>query len=316
MSTFNESRVNRQSAGKSTGGQFAAKYHPADDSVGLGGLAEPELAARSALDELYRAEPKFQGRGAEDLAEWTTQNSHRIYDAMEELGIIEDSWTRESLFGLAAAVNGDDYERYYSAWMNQTPLMPSKAQTLDELKNTAEAKDYEHARDSLRWDALLRGPAQTFDVVFPGKRRTKANREKYDEYLDGFVDSRKLEERAKQNAAANAYGRAYERGIPIDPEMEAEFEAMWTDEDYGYGEARMRKVVEDNKTMIEGVESGEIRPIAIGKRMTKVDARKYLQDEMAGAERALRTRGRSHWVNVDNALSRAKKRAQDAERGF
>lgn len=45
MSNFNESKVNRQSAGKSTGGQFAHKQHDADDSVGLGTPAPQEQPA-------------------------------------------------------------------------------------------------------------------------------------------------------------------------------------------------------------------------------------------------------------------------------
>ena len=53
--SFDENKINRQSAGTSTGGQFANKDHPANDEVGLGPApcsAESLSQSRDALYEI------------------------------------------------------------------------------------------------------------------------------------------------------------------------------------------------------------------------------------------------------------------------
>lgn len=83
---------------------------------------EHNPATRKAYETLSVAEPLLADKSIEEIAEDTKNNAHRIYDYMNENGILEDSWTRESMFDVAAEYYGTSYEWFYQAWMQGVPI--------------------------------------------------------------------------------------------------------------------------------------------------------------------------------------------------
>lgn len=73
MSAFDESRVNRQAAGNSTGGQFANKARPANDSVGLGEPENPYSWLVEGVKKMLDETP------SETLQEYIDQRQEREY---------------------------------------------------------------------------------------------------------------------------------------------------------------------------------------------------------------------------------------------
>lgn len=179
-----------------------------------------------------------------------------------------------------------------------------------ELKETVRHEDLEHgiARSMVN---LRNTQSQkwSFKAVMGDVRRTEKALRSYEDRLreevgrndEALAYALKV---AKFKASRQAYGRAFQANVPIDPAIEAKFEAIWEGKARGQSHDDLLEDARDAQDSLDKLSRGELSPrdvVGSGIVNPKKAAKQYLEEQINELALALQTRGRSNSVNVSNA---------------
>lgn len=119
------------------------------------------------------------------------------------------------------------------------------------------------------------------------------------------ADTRRIESRAQRIARTAEPLRAMEAGRPH--YLDDNLDAIWNGEANGFSEAKFRENLDQAKRLREQLATGGVRPRDVIGTGYRGDTRKLANEYIDKLEReyseAIRTRGRSFALNVDNAYA-------------
>lgn len=188
-----------------------------------------------------------------------------------------------------------------------------KTLTFDELKNRVLPEDTEKAIEAVMRDVASQSN-YSWKAIMGESYRTNKTLDYYnsvlrEEVLNSPEHMTVVNKIAARRAENFAYARAYKEGIAIDPKIETAFEQMWNDPGFGFGEAKIKEKIEEYEKLQDELEGRRITPTKIigsGYKNPRRVAHEYLESSLQELRESLDTRGRSHSVNIANALHRAK----------